>query len=51
MGESGIIFLGIRADYIIKVTEFESGLRGGSIEFPLNDRSMELVADQRHASL
>ena len=31
MGESGIIFLGPLAYQIIKMTEFSSGLRGGSI--------------------
>ena len=31
MGESGIIFMGIIADQIIKVTKFASGLRGDSI--------------------
>ena len=31
MGESWIIFMGIKEDKIIKVTEFASGLRDGYI--------------------
>ena len=33
MGEIGIIFMGLRADQIVKVTDFASGLSGGPIKF------------------
>ena len=45
MRETGIRFMGLRAYQIITVTGFASVLRDGSIELPLNDRSMELMAD------
>ena len=45
IGERGIIFLGIPADQIIKVTEFVSGLKDGSIKLPLNDLIMELTVN------
>ena len=51
MGENRIRFLELRAYQIINMTEFASGLRGGSIEPPLNDLSMELMADQMHVIL
>ena len=35
----------LHADQIIKVTEFASDLKDGSIELPLDDCSMELMAD------
>ena len=45
IGETGIRFMGLRAYQIITVTGFASVLRDGSIELPLNDRSMKLMAD------
>ena len=43
--ESEIIFLGLSADHIIKVTVFASGLRDDPIELTLNDLSMEFMDD------
>ena len=45
MGESGIIFMGLRPYHIIKVTGFISSLNDVSIKLTFNDRSMELMAD------
>ena len=44
-GEIGITLLVLSVDQIINMTKSESGLRDGFIELPVNDCSMELMAD------
>lgn len=44
IGEKGSRFLGMDAHQIAQVMEFASNLRRGVVDLPLNDRSMELLA-------
>lgn len=47
IGEQGFKFQGMSADMLVKVNEFATSLREGNVELPLNDRSAELLAENR----
>ena len=44
IGENGIRFVGLDAEQIMQVTDFAKNIKDGTLQLPLNDRSMELTA-------
>ena len=42
MGEKGMKFYGLSAQQIVQVNEFAEGMRDGTVELPLDDKSLEL---------
>jgi len=47
VGEEGFKYAGMSPDMILKVNEFAASLRDGKIELPLDDRSKELLDENR----
>lgn len=47
IGEQGFKFQGMDSAMLVSVNEFASNLREGKIELPLNDRSAELLKENR----
>lgn len=47
VGEQGFKFQSMSADQLVKVNEFAISLRDGKLDLPLNDRSAELLAENR----
>ncbi|CAM9286438.1 unnamed protein product, partial [Ectocarpus fasciculatus] len=47
VGEQGFKFQGMSPDMLVKVNEFASSLREGKVDLPLDNRSAELLADNR----
>jgi outer membrane murein-binding lipoprotein Lpp len=47
VGEKGFKYAGMTAEQLMKVNEFASNLKDGIVELPLNDRSAELLKENR----
>ena len=47
IGEQGFKFQGMDAESLVIVNEFASNLREGKLDLPLNDRSVELLKENR----
>jgi hypothetical protein len=47
IGEQGFKFQGMNSAMLVTVNEFASNLREGKVELPLNDRSAELLKENR----
>lgn len=47
IGEQGFKYAGMSPDMLVKVNEFAASLRDGKLELPINDRSRELLEENK----